>query len=449
MRAGHAWHRRLDAIVFLSYRRSFETSAKFFKFSCGSESADGLPWILGRRSSHCRWRAAYPRPAGSGSFSCTSEPYRSVRVRLSRQFRLKQKKLAVKASSRDLTCRWIAECIVDDKYGGLSMDGQWYITRDQQRSGPFSWLQLQQFAYAGQLVPTDALWTEGMSEWGWASTIPGLFSPPATSLPLPSTHSSVSEPRSNRDAATESATTRQSRKTNNPSSPNGLLKPQVDARRARSNSNSIYTTLKLIGGVMLGLYCLILVIAVVAEKSSSEEDNKQATSTATEGTKRSPRTEIDLSNGRPPIDTLIEYHNIGKRFKLTKLDVESPNGAYGDLFESLAGGRCVIYVGQHKLHNQMVSVMFGEVAGSNRLAAAVIECPFDTSRDVTYGNTTTALSDFIKELLPNADVKKLIAENSTSLAVGNDVTRRLGKAEMTVQYRAANKLFVVVIRVFE
>ena len=56
---------------------------------------------------------------------------------------------------------------------------QWYYTQDGgQRKGPVLFSTLQQLAQAGQLRPTDMVWTGVMSGWTPASAVIGLFLPP-------------------------------------------------------------------------------------------------------------------------------------------------------------------------------------------------------------------------------------------------------------------------------
>lgn len=55
------------------------------------------------------------------------------------------------------------------------MSSQWYVARNQQKSGPFSSEQLKQFVAAGQLVATDQVWKEGMAAWVPAAKLTGLF----------------------------------------------------------------------------------------------------------------------------------------------------------------------------------------------------------------------------------------------------------------------------------
>ena len=55
------------------------------------------------------------------------------------------------------------------------MADQWYYSRNGQRFGPVSAGQLKQLASASQLLPTDALWKEGLKDWVPASSVRGLF----------------------------------------------------------------------------------------------------------------------------------------------------------------------------------------------------------------------------------------------------------------------------------
>lgn len=58
---------------------------------------------------------------------------------------------------------------------------QYYIARDGQQSGPFSQEEVRRKLSAGELLPTDRGWQEGMAEWMPLSTFPMLV---ATSTPM-------------------------------------------------------------------------------------------------------------------------------------------------------------------------------------------------------------------------------------------------------------------------
>ena len=65
-------------------------------------------------------------------------------------------------------------------------DRQWNYAKSGKSLGPVSGEQLKQLADSGQLVPTDLVWTDGMSAWAAASNVPGLFgaaTPPAFQQP--------------------------------------------------------------------------------------------------------------------------------------------------------------------------------------------------------------------------------------------------------------------------
>jgi uncharacterized RDD family membrane protein YckC len=59
------------------------------------------------------------------------------------------------------------------------MANQWFYARNNQQAGPITWEQLQQLAATGAVAGSDLIWTQGMSTWLPAATVPGLFAPPA------------------------------------------------------------------------------------------------------------------------------------------------------------------------------------------------------------------------------------------------------------------------------
>ncbi|RQD72793.1 MAG: DUF4339 domain-containing protein [Candidatus Syntrophonatronum acetioxidans] len=68
------------------------------------------------------------------------------------------------------TARWQAG---PDKE--LSPEPNWYLHRQGEQYGPYSWEELIHFAQQGNLQPADLLWQQGMDQWVGADTIEGLF----------------------------------------------------------------------------------------------------------------------------------------------------------------------------------------------------------------------------------------------------------------------------------
>src|SRR5262245_33664273 len=48
----------------------------------------------------------------------------------------------------------------------------WFYTQGGRRHGPIEWPELQRRATLGELLPTDLVWTEGMTNWQPARGIP-------------------------------------------------------------------------------------------------------------------------------------------------------------------------------------------------------------------------------------------------------------------------------------
>jgi uncharacterized RDD family membrane protein YckC len=55
------------------------------------------------------------------------------------------------------------------------MADQWYVGRNGQKAGPYSTEQLRRMAAAGQLVPSDLLWKQGLETWVPCSNVKGLL----------------------------------------------------------------------------------------------------------------------------------------------------------------------------------------------------------------------------------------------------------------------------------
>lgn len=57
-----------------------------------------------------------------------------------------------------------------------SSQTRWFLAKDKQRLGPFSWEQLQRLASIGKITSDDMLLEEGQRQWVSANTLVGLFS---------------------------------------------------------------------------------------------------------------------------------------------------------------------------------------------------------------------------------------------------------------------------------
>ncbi len=65
------------------------------------------------------------------------------------------------------------------------MNDAWYVARNRERCGPFTYEQVRQMAASSVLSPHDLVFNEGASQWVEAVTVPGLFpvAVPRPSLP--------------------------------------------------------------------------------------------------------------------------------------------------------------------------------------------------------------------------------------------------------------------------
>jgi hypothetical protein len=62
---------------------------------------------------------------------------------------------------------------------------EWYYAHDEQQFGPVSTVDLKRLAERGDLVPSDLVWRQGMSDWVQASEVKGLFQPQPTAAQPP------------------------------------------------------------------------------------------------------------------------------------------------------------------------------------------------------------------------------------------------------------------------
>jgi hypothetical protein len=62
---------------------------------------------------------------------------------------------------------------------------EWYYTRNKQQCGPVNSTQLKELAAQGELLPSDLVWKDGMTEWVSASTLKSLFAEAGAPTPVP------------------------------------------------------------------------------------------------------------------------------------------------------------------------------------------------------------------------------------------------------------------------
>lgn len=63
------------------------------------------------------------------------------------------------------------------------MADQWYVGRNGQKAGPYTTEQVRQMAAAGQLVPNDLLWKQGLANWVPLTEVKGLLPAGGGTLP--------------------------------------------------------------------------------------------------------------------------------------------------------------------------------------------------------------------------------------------------------------------------
>ena len=73
---------------------------------------------------------------------------------------------------------------------------EWHYSRGNEQHGPVSSAQLKQMAAAGELLPTDLIWKDGMPGWIAAGKIKGLFEPITAPAPAKLTQPAASTPAS-------------------------------------------------------------------------------------------------------------------------------------------------------------------------------------------------------------------------------------------------------------
>ena len=103
---------------------------------------------------------------------------------------------------------------------GLRVADQWYYWHESEIRGPFSGKQLAALAAAGDIIPTDTVWKDGVEDGVQASRVQHLFAPtlvtpdggtdgePAATEPTPAAVPVAGEPPSRWDAVRQSTSGR-------------------------------------------------------------------------------------------------------------------------------------------------------------------------------------------------------------------------------------------------
>jgi hypothetical protein len=85
----------------------------------------------------------------------------------------------------------------------LAMTDQWYLSRKQERYGPYTWRELQSYARDGRIDANDLIWSPEAGEWLSPAKTPGLFAERQLleEIPQPESAPTVAPVRAPADAA--------------------------------------------------------------------------------------------------------------------------------------------------------------------------------------------------------------------------------------------------------
>jgi len=83
------------------------------------------------------------------------------------------------------------------------MTDQWYLSRKQERYGPYTWRELQSYARDGRIDANDLIWNPEAGEWLSPAKTPGLFAERQLleEIPQPESAPTVAPVRAPADAA--------------------------------------------------------------------------------------------------------------------------------------------------------------------------------------------------------------------------------------------------------
>lgn len=107
--------------------------------------------------------------------------------------------------------------------------------------------------------------------------------------------------------------------------------------------------------------------------------------------------------------------------------------------------RCRLYIGGREEFGQNVSAILVEVSDDKQIGAIILGTPFDPKRPVERGNELASLSAFVRSMIPEANIRKIVGEQSIALATGGGAVKDFGKASVRLAINTLKKEFTVVI----
>jgi hypothetical protein len=127
---------------------------------------------------------------------------------------------------------------------------EWYYARGNKQHGPVNSAELKRLATAGELVPDDLVWREGLTEWAPARSVRGLFEPETK----PAAEESPAKPVATAANEVEPPIVSHAAKRH-------PVESLLDWLRSRFDARFVETTAKVFRAC--GLYGLLVAVAVV------------------------------------------------------------------------------------------------------------------------------------------------------------------------------------------
>ena len=144
---------------------------------------------------------------------------------------------------------------------------------------------------------------------------------------------------------------------------------------------------------------------------------------------------------------MIDYLKRSQSLVLnTPKEGSDPSGTPLDRFGEALGEKCRVHVGGREMFGQNVSVVLVETVKDNQIVAVVLGTPMDFSRSPSRGNELTSILSIVGDLLPEAEIRKMVGEERVRLAYGNtSAPKAYGKAAVSIGYNKSAKEFQVTI----
>jgi 3-keto-disaccharide hydrolase/uncharacterized protein DUF4339 len=308
--------------------------------------------------------------------------------------------------------------LADSTASSAQLSQEWFYGKDGKQHGPFSRSKLDELATTGVISPNVLLWKSGMAEWVEASSVITSWPTPALNEPPPLPVTTARSP----------------------------LHSQTDNQQQSSHWKKWAIA---VAGSIAALYGAY--VAVDLTRSSLEVGRSRSHKTigqtvpSSEGNDavgprnsqqstpvvEKPDSIPSLAHGRVPMDTFLAYLRREHNLKVIT-EGQNVSGTPFEMYSVLAGGPCLMHV----LEGENISIFCFETVKDKQLAVMMAATTYDIDgSETSQRKAISKLSVLTRSILPDADIRKMIKNDTAQLAVGPGISERFGEAQFMLTFK--------------